>query len=72
MSPANLLLSEALGTSAALAYPGGSADFGEEDPRVVAALLEYVEAVEAGDAPDRSEFLRRHSELAPAPREQYV
>ncbi len=37
-----------------------------EDPRVIAALDEYVAALEAGRKPDRQEFLDRHSEVAVA------
>ncbi len=35
-----------------------------EDPRVVAALDEYLAALEAGAPIDRAQFLARHSELA--------
>ena len=35
-----------------------------EDPRVLAALQEYVAAVEAGQRPNRQEFLARHAEIA--------
>jgi len=35
-----------------------------DDPRVVAALDEYMSAVEAGNRPDRDEFLTRHAAVA--------
>jgi serine/threonine protein kinase/tetratricopeptide (TPR) repeat protein len=37
-----------------------------EDPRVVAALEEYLAALEAGRRPDRRVFLARHAEIAGA------
>jgi eukaryotic-like serine/threonine-protein kinase len=37
-----------------------------EDPRVVEALEQYLAAVEAGDRPNREEFLRRHADIASA------
>jgi serine/threonine protein kinase len=37
-----------------------------DDPRVVAALDEYVEALEAGHKPDRQTFLARHAAIADA------
>jgi serine/threonine protein kinase len=38
---------------------------GQDDPRVVAALCEYVAALEAGRRPDRQEFLARHPGVRP-------
>lgn len=38
--------------------------FPEDDPRVAAALKEYVAALERGETPERSEFLRRHADVA--------
>jgi serine/threonine protein kinase/Tfp pilus assembly protein PilF len=35
-----------------------------DDPRVIAALEEYLAAVEQGRQPDRAELLARHSEIA--------
>jgi serine/threonine protein kinase len=35
-----------------------------DDPRLVAALDEYLAALEAGGRPDRQEFLARHAEIA--------
>ncbi len=37
-----------------------------DDPRVVAALDEYLAALEAGQRPNRQEFLSRHSAIAAA------
>jgi serine/threonine protein kinase/WD40 repeat protein/Tfp pilus assembly protein PilF len=37
----------------------------QDDPRVIAALEEYVTALEGGRRPDRKEFLDRYPELAP-------
>jgi serine/threonine protein kinase len=39
---------------------------GLDDPRVVAALDEYLAALEAGNKPNRQAFLRRHAEVAEA------
>jgi serine/threonine protein kinase/Flp pilus assembly protein TadD len=39
---------------------------GAEDPRVIAALEEYLAALEAGRRPDRREFLARYAEVAGA------
>lgn len=36
----------------------------QDDPRVVAALEEYLEAVDTGNKPNRQEFLARHSAIA--------
>src|SRR5438552_12374402 len=36
----------------------------EQDPRVVAAMQEYLDALDAGQRPDRREFLARHCEIA--------
>ena len=33
-----------------------------EDPRVVEALEQYMADVEAGNKPDRNEFLQRHAD----------
>src|SRR5262245_33492080 len=41
---------------------GGSAD----DPRLEAALQEYLAELEAGRRPGREEFLARHAAIAPA------
>jgi serine/threonine protein kinase/tetratricopeptide (TPR) repeat protein len=38
----------------------------EDDPRVIDALVAYFDAVESGDAPDRSVFLAQHAEIAHA------
>src|SRR5207253_2718884 len=35
-----------------------------DDPRVVAAVEEYLAALEAGDKPDRQAFLDRHADVA--------
>jgi serine/threonine protein kinase len=37
-----------------------------DDPRVVAALREYLAALENGERPDRAAFLARHSDIAGA------
>ncbi len=37
-----------------------------DDPRVIEALDEYVAALEAGQRPDREEFLARHADVAQA------
>jgi serine/threonine protein kinase/tetratricopeptide (TPR) repeat protein len=37
-----------------------------DDPRLVAALEEYMVAVEAGERPDRQAFLARHADVAAA------
>jgi tetratricopeptide (TPR) repeat protein/serine/threonine protein kinase len=37
---------------------------GPDDPRVIAALEEYVAALQAGQAPDREAFQARHPEIA--------
>ena len=37
-----------------------------DDPRVVSAVEEYVNALEAGDRPDRQAFLARHADIADA------
>ncbi|QEL13675.1 serine/threonine-protein kinase [Limnoglobus roseus] len=42
--------------------PSAGQDF--DDPRVVVALERYLEALEAGRAPDRDAFLREHSDIA--------
>jgi PAS domain S-box-containing protein len=45
----------------------GRAEVGEpaaDDPRVIAALEEYVSALQAGQAPQRQEFQARHPEIA--------
>jgi serine/threonine protein kinase len=44
--------------------PGDSSSAGLEDPRVIAALDEYLAALESGLKPDRQDFLARHSEIA--------
>jgi serine/threonine protein kinase len=36
-----------------------------DDPRLAQALDEYLTALEAGQAPDRQEFLARHPDIAP-------
>src|SRR5438552_1287023 len=36
-----------------------------EDPRVIAALEEYLTELEAGAHPNREQFLRRHAEIVP-------
>jgi serine/threonine protein kinase len=47
--------------------PGAPATGPElDDPRVIAALDEYVAALEAGRKPDRQAFLGRHAEVAGA------
>ncbi len=48
-----------------------SGPFGEpsaelDDPRVVAALEQYLAAIEAGERPNRQAFLARHAEIAEA------
>jgi serine/threonine protein kinase len=42
----------------------GGVSSSPDDPRVVAALREYVAALEAGRRPDRRDFLGRHPEVA--------
>ncbi len=42
---------------------GGSSS-GPDDPRVLAALEEYLAAVDAGQRPDRQDFLARHAAVA--------
>jgi serine/threonine protein kinase len=37
-----------------------------DDPRVVEALEQYLASVEAGDRPNREEFLQRHTDIASA------
>jgi tetratricopeptide (TPR) repeat protein len=37
-----------------------------DDPRLVAAMEEYMDALEAGDCPDRQAFLARHADIAAA------
>jgi len=37
---------------------------GDEDPRLVAAVQEYMAALEAGKRPSRKEFLARHADIA--------
>ena len=37
---------------------------GEADPRVFAAMQEYMAEIEAGRHPNRKEFLARHAEVA--------
>src|SRR5262249_39954976 len=37
-----------------------------DDPRIVEALEEYLQAVEAGERPNRQAFLARHAEIAQA------
>ena len=37
----------------------------EDDARVVAALEEYVAALESGGRPNRPDFLARHAPIAP-------
>jgi hypothetical protein len=41
-------------------------DDSPDDPRVARALHEYVAAIEAGDPPDREEFLARYSDISSA------
>jgi eukaryotic-like serine/threonine-protein kinase len=36
-----------------------------DDPRVVAALREYLDALEAGDRPDRAAYLTRYPDISP-------
>jgi eukaryotic-like serine/threonine-protein kinase len=36
----------------------------DDDPRLIAAVQEYMAAVEAGKRPNRQEFISRHSEIA--------
>src|SRR5271165_5586499 len=38
---------------------------GGQDERLYAVLLEYLEFVEQGGAPDQAEFLSRHPEFGP-------
>jgi serine/threonine protein kinase len=45
---------------------GAAAPSQWEDPRVVAALEEYLAGVEAGTKPNRAAFLARHGEIAEA------
>ncbi len=47
-------------TTGPSAGPGSSSG----DPRIVAAIEEYLAAARAGSLPDRSEFLARHGEIA--------
>ena len=42
------------------------ADDGIDDPRIARALHEYVTAMEAGDPPDRDEFLAKHADISSA------
>jgi serine/threonine protein kinase len=49
------------------ATPAADSRFG--DPRVVAAVHEFFAALEAGDPPDREEFIARHPEIAAELRE---
>jgi serine/threonine protein kinase/Flp pilus assembly protein TadD len=44
-------------------HPGPSPK-AAEDPRLVAALEEYLAALEGGETPDRDRFLARHPEIA--------
>jgi hypothetical protein len=44
--------------------PGASESPGPDDPRVIAALEEYMSAVQAGQAPNRDAFQARHPEIA--------
>src|SRR5437588_544360 len=37
----------------------------DNDPRVIAALEDYLAAAERGERPDRFAFLARHPEIAP-------
>ncbi len=46
--------------------PPGAAAVEVDDPRVIEALEEFMIALESGQRPDKSEFLRRHSAIAPA------
>jgi hypothetical protein len=46
--------------------PLSSATLGQDDPRVVQALDDYLAAMEAGHKPDRGVFLARHAEVAEA------
>jgi serine/threonine protein kinase len=52
-------------TGAAGQLPSQDAD-DIDDPRVAAAMQEYLEAQERGAAPSRQEFLARHTEIAEA------
>src|SRR5262245_43523653 len=45
-----------------LPSPGSAS---EDDPRVVAALKEYLAALDDGQCPDRAAFLERHGDIAP-------
>ena len=45
-------------------YPDDEPDV--DDPRLVEALREYQAALESGTLPDRTAFLARHNEIAPA------
>jgi hypothetical protein len=38
----------------------------QDDPRVIGALEEYLAALEAGQRPDRQDFLTRHEDIAEA------
>ena len=46
-----------------LPHPGMS-EGSSDDPRLLAAVQEYIAAMEAGRRPNRQEFLARHSEIA--------
>ena len=46
--------------------PHSSAAVGQDDPRVIQALDDYLAALEAGQKPDRRVFLARHAEVAEA------
>jgi serine/threonine protein kinase/Flp pilus assembly protein TadD len=47
-----------------LTNTAGSLGPGPDDPRVIAALEEYLAAMKAGRAPKREDFLARHVEIA--------
>jgi hypothetical protein len=44
--------------------PSAAESSGTDDPRVIAALEEYLSALQAGQAPDREAFQARHPEIA--------
>ncbi len=46
--------------------PHSSAAVGQDDPRVIQALDDYLAALEGGQKPDRRVFLARHAEVAEA------
>jgi tetratricopeptide (TPR) repeat protein len=57
---------QGIASDIAASMPGEQSTGDKDDPRVVQALREYVTALEAGQKPNRQEFLTRYADVAEA------